>query len=68
MENARITDCHVNIWEDKHLLPAFAEQTASARPGSVGLRADAETLYRAMSAVERHHLLAALRRLRRYRR
>ncbi len=62
MENAKITDCHVNIWEDKHLLPAFAEQTASARPGSVGLKADADTLYRAMSSGgQGHHLLAALR-------
>src|SRR4249920_1641033 len=48
-----ITDCHVNIWEDKHLLPAFAEQTASARPGSVGLKADAETLYGAMAEVSK---------------
>jgi hypothetical protein len=50
---ANVTDCHVNIWEDKHLLPAFAEQTASARPGSVGLKADADTLYRAMATVDK---------------
>jgi hypothetical protein len=41
-----IVDCHVNIGKDKHLLPAFAEQTASARPGSVGLKADADTVPR----------------------
>ena len=23
--HSSITDCHVNIWEDKHLLPAFAD-------------------------------------------
>ena len=53
MMTTRITDCHVNIWEDRHLLPAFAEQTATARPGSVGLKADADTLYRAMAKVDK---------------
>jgi predicted TIM-barrel fold metal-dependent hydrolase len=49
----RIIDCHVNIWEDKHLLPAFAQQTAIARPGTVGLKADADTVYRAMAEVDK---------------
>ena len=53
MTSEQPIDCHVNIWEDKHLLPAFAQQTAMARPGSVGLRAEAESLYRAMAGVSK---------------
>jgi len=52
MSRRRIVDCHVNVWNDEHVLPAFAEQTASARPGSVGLKADADTLYRAMKDID----------------
>ncbi len=64
MTARKIVDCHVNIWDDRHLLPAFAEQTATARSGgSVGVRADADTLYRAMADVDQDHLLAAIRGL-----
>ena len=53
MTARKIVDCHVNIWDDRHVLPAFAEQTATARSGgSVGVRADADTLYRAMADVD----------------
>src|ERR687898_2783377 len=48
-----IVDCHVNIWEERHLTPLFAEQTARIRPGGMGLKADADTLYRAMQGVDR---------------
>ena len=49
----RIVDCHVNVWDDKHLRPTFAEQTAAARSGgAVGVKADADTLYQAMADVD----------------
>jgi predicted TIM-barrel fold metal-dependent hydrolase len=50
---AMIVDCHVNIWEDRHCTPLFREQTKFARPGSVGIKADAETLVRAMTHVDK---------------
>ena len=48
-----IVDCHVNIWEERHLRPLFAEQMARIRPGGMGLKADADTLYAAMQDVDR---------------
>ena len=48
-----IVDCHVNVWEDRHCTPKFREQTKFARPGSVGIKADADTLHRAMAKVDK---------------
>jgi len=49
-----IIDCHVNIWNDEHLTPLYAVQMARVRPDGVpGLKADADTLYRAMRAVDK---------------
>jgi predicted TIM-barrel fold metal-dependent hydrolase len=48
-----IVDCHVNIWEERHLTPLFAEQMARIRPGGMGLRADADTIYAAMAGVDK---------------
>ena len=48
-----IVDCHVNIWEERHLTPLFAEQMARIRPGGMGLKADADTLYAAMQGVDK---------------
>jgi hypothetical protein len=48
-----IVDCHVNIWEDRHLTPLFAQQMSRIRPGGMGLKADADTLYEAMRDVDR---------------
>jgi predicted TIM-barrel fold metal-dependent hydrolase len=45
-------DCHVNIWEDRHALPSFTRQLSRVRPGGMGIKADADTLYRAMAGVE----------------
>ena len=54
-----IVDCHVNIWEDRHVRPLFAEQLARVRPqGAVGLKADADTLYKEMSGVDRAIIFA----------
>lgn len=49
-----IVDCHVNIWDDIHLRPNFAAQLGRVRPsGTVGLKADADTIYQEMSGVDR---------------
>jgi uncharacterized protein len=47
-----IVDCHVNLWEERHLTPLLAEQMARIRPGGMGLKADAETLHEAMRGVD----------------
>jgi uncharacterized protein len=48
-----IVDCHVNIWEDRHLTPLFREQMARIRLGGMGLKADADAIYAAMGGVDR---------------
>ena len=48
-----IVDCHVNVWEDRHCTEMFREQTKFARPGSVGIKADADTLHKAMEKVDK---------------
>ena len=51
-----IVDCHVNIWEDEHVLPAVStEQTSPRPPGRrhATCKADADTLYAAMAGVDR---------------
>ena len=48
-----IVDCHVNIFEDRHVTPLMREQTQFARPGSIGYKADADTLYAAMKGVDK---------------
>lgn len=48
-----ICDCHVNIWNPEHVRPIFARQLGRVRPGTVGVKADADTIYRAMQGVDR---------------
>lgn len=48
-----IYDCHVNIWEERHVLPLYHQQMARVRPGSMQQKADAETLFEAMQGVDR---------------
>jgi predicted TIM-barrel fold metal-dependent hydrolase len=48
-----IVDCHVNIWNDEHVLPLFHQQLARVRPGSIQMRSDADTLSRVMQSVAR---------------
>lgn len=49
-----IVDCHVNIWNDEHLTPLYEAQISRVRPGGApGLKADADTLYRAMTAADK---------------
>ncbi len=46
-------DCHVNIWNDEHVLPLYAEQLARVRAGAMAPKADADTLYAEMDHVEK---------------
>lgn len=48
-----ITDCHVNIWNDSHILPHYRTQLARVREKDVPDKADAETLIEAMQPVDR---------------
>ena len=46
-------DCHVNIWNDEHVLPLYQTLQARVRQGDIAPKADADTLYRAMQDVEK---------------
>src|SRR6266481_3704883 len=50
---AMICDCHVNIWNPEHVRPSFEQQLSRVRPGDVGMRADADSIYEAMRDVDR---------------
>ncbi|MBI4922449.1 MAG: amidohydrolase [Devosia nanyangense] len=46
-------DCHVNIWNDEHVLPLYHQLQGRIRQGEMAPKADADTLYREMAGVER---------------
>jgi predicted TIM-barrel fold metal-dependent hydrolase len=46
-------DCHVNIWNDEHVLPLYHQQLARVRQGEMAPKADADTLHREMATVEK---------------
>jgi uncharacterized protein len=46
-------DCHVNIWNDEHVLPLYHQQLARVRQGEMAPKADADTLYREMAGVDK---------------
>jgi uncharacterized protein len=48
-----VVDCHVNVYEEQHLLPYYREAIEIARPGAIAPRADADTVYEAMHAVDK---------------
>lgn len=48
-----IYDCHVNIWEERHVLPLYHQQMARVRSGPMQQKADAETLLQAMRGVDK---------------
>ena len=53
MSDRPIYDCHVNIWEERHVRPLYAEQMARVRTGAMQEKADAATLYAAMAKVDK---------------
>ena len=46
-------DCHVNIWNDEHVLPLYTQQLARVRAGAMAPKSDADTLYAEMANVEK---------------
>ena len=46
-------DCHVNIWNDEHVLPLYGQQLSRVRQGEMAPKADAVTIYAEMAEVER---------------
>ncbi len=46
-------DCHVNIWNEEHVLPLYHRQLARVRSGDMAPKADDDTLYREMAGVEK---------------
>ena len=46
-------DCHVNIWNDEHVLPLYSQQLARVRQGEMAPKADADTIYSEMAGVEK---------------
>jgi predicted TIM-barrel fold metal-dependent hydrolase len=48
-----LVDCHVNVYEDRHIIPYYHEIIKNVRPGGMDSRADADTVYEAMSGVDK---------------
>lgn len=48
-----IVDCHVNIYDDEHMLPLYKEQAKKARPGGFPLRSNCEIVFEAMKEVDK---------------
>jgi predicted TIM-barrel fold metal-dependent hydrolase len=48
-----IVDCHVNVYEDRQMLPQYAELTKIARAGGFPPRADPDTVHEAMREVDK---------------
>lgn len=48
-----IYDCHVNIWEERHVLPLYHQQMARVRSGLMQQKADAKTLLQSMRGVNK---------------
>ena len=46
-------DCHVNIWNDEHVLPLYTQQLSRVRAGAMAPKADAETLHAEMANVDK---------------
>lgn len=46
-------DCHVNIYDEEHVLPVYHTHQSRIRPGAMAPKADADTLYREMAHVEK---------------
>lgn len=46
-------DCHVNIWNEEHVLPLYEQQLSRVRAGAMAPKADADTIHMEMAAVEK---------------
>jgi predicted TIM-barrel fold metal-dependent hydrolase len=48
-----LVDCHVNIYDDDQILPLYRESSRIAVPGGFPLKSDADTIYAAMTEVDK---------------
>jgi hypothetical protein len=48
-----IVDCHVNIWNKEHVLPAYYEQLGRTREQAIPDQADAETIIEVLDGIDR---------------
>jgi predicted TIM-barrel fold metal-dependent hydrolase len=48
-----IVDCHVNLFEERHVSPLLRAETKHFRPDAPALRADPDTVYAAMAEVDK---------------
>ena len=53
MTHRAYCDCHVNIWNEEHVLPLYEEQLSRVRHGTMAPKADADTIYREMAGVDK---------------
>ncbi len=48
-----ITDCHINIWNDDHVLPHYATGMARVREKDIPARSDADAIMAAIAEIDR---------------
>lgn len=53
MTSRAYCDCHVNIWNDEHVLPLYNTQLSRVREGEMAPKADADTIFSEMSPVQK---------------
>lgn len=53
MTSRAYCDCHVNIWNDEHVLPLYDQQLSRVRAGVMAPKADADTIHAEMASVEK---------------
>ena len=53
MDERAYCDCHVNIWNDEHVLPLYHQQLSRVRQGAMAPKADADTLAAEMAHVDK---------------
>lgn len=53
MTSRAYCDCHVNIWNDEHVLPLYEQQLSRVRAGAMAPKADADTIHAEMATVDK---------------
>jgi uncharacterized protein len=53
MASRAYCDCHVNIWNDEHVLPLYGTQLARVRQGEMAPKSDADTIFAEMELVDK---------------
>jgi predicted TIM-barrel fold metal-dependent hydrolase len=53
MNTRAFCDCHVNIWNDEHVLPLYGTQLSRVRQGDMAPKANADTIFAEMEEVQK---------------